>query len=127
MAILWWRHKYTEIGKGTCTIKYGRKSIKKFKKALFTNNIVYEVKRKFCELKQTRSIQACVTEFTTLMLHISNLTNKDMPFNFMDRLQIGNIDETITQVESLMDFKHERHDKSKGNDTTSSHAKGRGD
>ena len=45
----------------------------------------------------------------------------------LDRRQVKTIDEAITQVESLMDFKHEQHDKVKGRDEKSSYAKGGGD
>ena len=98
---------------------------------------MYEVKRKFWELKQKRSIRVYVKEFTTLMLQIPNLTDEDM-FPFMDGLQdwdkteleqrqVKTIDEAIKQAESLTDFKHERNYKAKGRYGRSSHAKGGGD
>ena len=37
------------------------------------------------------------------------------------------IDEAITQDEALTHFKHDRHDKEKGKEIRSSHAKGGGD
>lgn len=40
----------------------------KFKKTFFPNNVVYEAKRKFRELKQTDSVQAYIKKFTTLTL-----------------------------------------------------------
>ena len=109
-----------------------------FKKAFFPNNVVYEVKRKFRELKQTGSIRSYVKEFTTLTLQIPNLIDEDMLFHFMDRLhnsvkieferrQVKTIDEAITQAESLTDFNYERHDKAKGRVAGSIHAKGGGD
>ena len=45
----------------------------------------------------------------------------------MEWCKVKTIDEAITQDESLTDFKHERHDKEKGKDTRTSHAKGRED
>lgn len=45
----------------------------------------------------------------------------------MERRQVKTIDEAITQAKFVMDFKHERHDKAKGRDDRSSHAKGGGD
>ena len=88
---------------------------------------MYEVKCKFWELKQKRSIRAYVKEFTTLMLQIPNLTDEDM-FPFMDglqdwdkteleRRQVKTIDEAIKQSLFLTDFKNERHIKEKGKDT----------
>lgn len=135
MAMLWLRRKEVEIGKGTRTINTWEQFREEFKKAFFPNNVVYEVKRKFRELRQTRSIWANVKEFTTLTLQISNLTDEDMLFHFMDALQnwaktvlerhqVKTIDEAITQAESSTDFKHERHDKAKGRNARSCHAKG---
>ncbi|XP_015167081.1 uncharacterized protein, partial [Solanum tuberosum] len=138
MAMLWWRRKEADIGKGTCTISTWEQFREEFKKSFFPTNVIYEVKRKFRELKQTGSIRAYVKEFTTLTLQIPNLTDEDMLFHFMDglqnwakteleRRQVKTIDEAITQAESLTDYKHERHDKAKGKDARGSHAKGGGD
>ena len=102
------------------------------------NNVVYEVKRKFRELKQMGSIWAYVKEFIPLTLQIPNLIEQDMLFHFMDGLQnwanteleqwqVKTIDDAITQVESFTDFKYERHDKAKRRDAKSSHDKGGGD
>ena len=112
MAILWWRNKEAEIGKGTCTIHTWEQFCEEFKKAFFPNNVVYELKRKFLELKQMSNIRAYVKEFTTLTLLIPNLTDEDMLFYFMDRQQnwakieferrqVKTIDEAITQAEAL--------------------------
>lgn len=45
----------------------------------------------------------------------------------LEQRRVKTIDEAITQVESLMEFKHEPHDKAKGRDARSSHAKGGAD
>ncbi|XP_010315837.2 uncharacterized protein [Solanum lycopersicum] len=87
MAMLWWRRKEAKIGKGTCTINTWEQFREEFKKSFFPNNVVYKVKRKFRESKQTRSIWAYVKEFTTLTLQIPKLIDEDMMFYFMDRLQ----------------------------------------
>ena len=60
-----------------------------FKKAFFANNVIYEAKLNFRELKQKGSIRAYVREFTTLTLQIPNLTDEDMLFHFLDGLQSG--------------------------------------
>ena len=73
MAMLRWRRKEAEIRKGTCTINTWEQFCEEFTKAFFPNNVVYEVKNKFWELKQTGSIWAYVKEFTTLTLEILNL------------------------------------------------------
>ena len=137
MAMLWWRRKKSEIGKGTCTIKTWEQFHEEFKKAFYPNNVVYEVKHKFWELKKLESIRAYVKEFKTLTLQIPNLTDEDTLFYFMDglqnwariefeRRQVKIIDESITQAEDLTDFKHNRHDKVMCKETRSSHTKGGG-
>ena len=50
------------------------------------NNVIYEAKRMFRELKQKGSIRTYVREFTSLMLQIPNLTDEDMLFHFLDGL-----------------------------------------
>ncbi|XP_055835544.1 uncharacterized protein LOC129904040 [Solanum dulcamara] len=85
MAMLWWKRKESEIGNGRCTINIWEQFRDKFKKA-FPNNVIYEAKCRFRELKQTGSIRAYVKEFTTPTLQIPNLTDEDM-FHFMDGLQ----------------------------------------
>jgi len=51
MAMLWWRRKEAEIGKGTCTINTCEQFREKYKKDFFHYNVIYKVKRKFRELK----------------------------------------------------------------------------
>ena len=53
---------------------------------VLSNNVIYEAKRKFRELKQKGSIRAYVREFTSLTLQIPNLTDEDMLFHFLDGL-----------------------------------------
>ena len=66
MAMLWWRRKESEIGKGRCTINTWEQFQEEFKKTFFPNNVIYKAKHKFRELKQTGSIRAYVQEFITL-------------------------------------------------------------
>ena len=53
---------------------------------VLSNNVIYEAKRKFRELKQKGSIRAYVREFTSLTLQIPNLMDEDMLFHFLDGL-----------------------------------------
>ena len=87
MAMPWWTRKESDIKKGTCIMNTWEQFREEFKKAFFPNKVIYEAKRKFRELKQTGSIHAYVQEFTTLTLQITNLTDEDMLFHFMDELQ----------------------------------------
>ncbi|XP_055806925.1 uncharacterized protein LOC129875680 [Solanum dulcamara] len=72
-----------------------------FKKPFFPNNVIYEAKRKFRELKK-----------------------KSWAKKELEHCQVSTIDESITQAEALTNF---RHDRSKGKETRSSSAKGGGD
>ena len=99
---------------------------------------MFEIKRKFRELKHTKNIQAYVKKLTTLTLQIPHLIDEEMLFQFMEELQnwakmelelqyVKTIDEAIAQDEPLTDFNLELYDKVNGKDTRSSHAKGGGD
>ena len=87
LSILWWKSKESDIKKGTCTLNTWEQFREEFKKAFFPNNVIYEAKRKFRELKQKGSVRAYVREFTTLTLQTPNLTDDDMLFHFLDGLQ----------------------------------------
>ena len=39
IAMLWWRHKEFEIGKGRCTINTWEQFQEEFKKTFFSNNV----------------------------------------------------------------------------------------
>lgn len=73
--------------KGLCTISMWDQYKAEFKRHFFSNTILYETRRNLRELKKKGSILDYVKEFTILILQISNLTNDDLLFNFMDGLQ----------------------------------------
>ncbi|XP_019252669.1 PREDICTED: uncharacterized protein LOC109231463 [Nicotiana attenuata] len=109
-AMLWWKRKMADVDKA---------------------------RRKFRELKQTRSICDYVKQFTTLMLQIPSLTNDDLLFHFMDglqnrakqelqRRQVADIDQAIVEAKTLMDFRHDKHDKGKGKESKVNNVKGGG-
>ena len=104
-------------------------------KEFFPNNIIYEAKLKFRELKQKGSIRTYVREFTTLTLQIPNLTDEDMLFHFMDGLkswartelewrQVRTIDDAIIQAKALTDFRQEKSYSAEENDEGGSHDNG---
>nr|XP_033515833.1 uncharacterized protein LOC117280256 [Nicotiana tomentosiformis] len=137
-AMLWWRRKMADVDKGICTISTWDQFKAEFKRQFFPNNVLYEARRKLRELKQTGSIRVYVKEFTTLMLQIPNLTNDDLLFHFMDglqnwakqelqRQQVANIDQAIMEAESLMHFRHDKHDKGKVKESKFNNVKGGGD
>ncbi|KAK2979891.1 hypothetical protein RJ640_023962 [Escallonia rubra] len=94
-------------------------------------------------MEETRQEMAIdyVKEFTTLMLHIPNMTEEDLLFNFIDGLQnwakqelqrrsVKDLDEAIAVAESLMEYARVG-DSSKGKNVQAAskgnHAKGGGD
>ncbi|XP_070007755.1 uncharacterized protein [Nicotiana sylvestris] len=138
IAMLWWRRKMADMDKGLCTISTWDQFKAEFKRQFFPNNVLYEARRKLTELKQTRNIRNYVKEFTTLMLQIPNLTNDDLLFHFMDGLQnwakqelqcrqVTNIDQSIVEAESLMDFRHDKNDKGNGKESKVNNVKSGGD
>ncbi|KAK2996074.1 hypothetical protein RJ640_002657 [Escallonia rubra] len=99
-----------------------------------------ELRTRFMELFANLQEQLDV-EFTTLMLHIPNMTEEDLLFNFIDGLQnwakqelqrrgVKDIDEAIAVAESLMEYARVG-DSSKGKNaqvaSKGNHAKGGGD
>ncbi|KAE8690692.1 cytochrome P450 78A7-like [Hibiscus syriacus] len=81
-------------------------------------NVVYEARKKLRELKQRGIMRDYVKEFTTLMLQIPNMSEEDLLFYFIDRLQgwakqemhrrdIRMVDEAIAK--SLVDFQPYSH------------------
>lgn len=61
--------KESEIGKRLFTINTWEQFQVEFKKTFFPNNVIYEAKYKFRELKQMDSIRAYVRELTILTSH----------------------------------------------------------
>ncbi|KAK2981822.1 hypothetical protein RJ640_010339 [Escallonia rubra] len=99
-----------------------------------------ELRTRFMELFANLQEQLDV-EFTTLMLHIPNMTEEDLLFNFIDGLQnwakqelqrrgVKDLDEAIAVAESLMEYARVG-DSSKGKNvqvaSKGNHAKGGGD
>ncbi|KAK2967355.1 hypothetical protein RJ640_026369 [Escallonia rubra] len=100
-----------------------------------------ELRTRFMELFANLQEQLDVVKFTTLMLHIPNMTEEDLLFNFIDGLQnwakqelqrrgVKDIDEAIAVAESLMEYARVG-DSSKGKNaqvaSKGNHAKGGGD
>ncbi|XP_070004722.1 uncharacterized protein [Nicotiana sylvestris] len=137
-AMLWWRRKMADVDKGLGTISTWDQFKVELKRQFFPNNVLYETRRKLRELKQTGSIRKYVKEFTTLMFQIPNLTNDDLLFHFMDELQnwakqelqlrqVTGIDQVIVEANSLMDFRHDKHDKGSVKESKVNNVKGGGD
>ena len=86
-ATLWWRRKFLEMEKGTCTINTWEDFKKEIKKQFYPEDVEYMARKKIKHLKHTGSIRDYVKEFSSLMLEAPGMDEKDLLFNFMDNLQ----------------------------------------
>ncbi|RVW27270.1 hypothetical protein CK203_103098 [Vitis vinifera] len=109
---------------------------RKIKRQFYPEDVAYLARKNMRHLKHTSSIRNYVKEFSSLMLDISNMTEEELLFNFMDNLQgwaeqelrhqgVQDLDTTKAVVESLIDYK--RGDSSKVESLEDSHATGGGD
>ena len=87
-ATLWWRRRFMEIEKGTCTIDTWADFKREIKKQLYPKDVEYMTRKKIKHLKHTGSICNYVKEFSSPMLEAPDMNEKDLLFNFMDNLQV---------------------------------------
>ena len=57
------------------------------KRQFYPEDVSYLARKNIKRLKHTGSIREYVKEFSTLMLEIPNMSEKELLFNFMDNLQ----------------------------------------
>ena len=86
-ATLWWRRRFLEIEKGTCTIDTWEDFKREIKKQLYLEDVEYLARKKFKYLKHTGSIHDHVKEFSSLMLEAPGMNEKTLLFEFKDNLQ----------------------------------------
>ncbi|RVW47773.1 hypothetical protein CK203_091768 [Vitis vinifera] len=136
-ATLWWRRRFADIEKGTCTIDTWDAFKREIKRQFYPEDVAYLARKSMKCLKHIGSIHEYVKEFSTLMLEIPNMAENELLFNFMDNLQswaeqelrrrgVQDLATTMVVVESLVDYRKGDSSKpklpSKGNQ-----AKGGGD
>ncbi|RVW23067.1 hypothetical protein CK203_102456 [Vitis vinifera] len=135
-ATLWWRRRFVDIEKGTCTIDTWDAFKREIKRQFYPENMAYLARKNMKRLKHTGLIREYVKEFSTLMLEISNMSKEKLLFNLMDNLQswteqelrrrgVQDLAMAMAIVESLTDYK--RGDSSKIESLENSHATGGGD
>ena len=136
-AILWWRRKFLEMERRTCTIDTWADFKREIKKQFYQEDVEYMARKKIKHLKHTGSIRDYVKEFSSLMLEAPGMDEKDLLFNFMDNLQswaeqelrrrgVQDLSTAMAVAESLMDFR--RGDSSQAKPPfKGSYAKGGGD
>ena len=86
-VMLWWRRRRTDIERGTCTISSFNEFKRELKRQFYPENVEDEARARLRRLKQSGSVRDYVKEFTTLVLEIPDLSNKDSLFYFIDGLQ----------------------------------------
>ena len=86
-ATLWWRRRFMEIEKGTCTIDTWADFKREIKKQFYSEDVEYLTHKKIKYLKHTESIHDFVKEFSSLMLEAPCMNKKALLFNFMDNFQ----------------------------------------
>ena len=136
-ATLWWRRKFVEMERKTCTIDTWADFKREIKKQFYPEDVEYMARKKIKHLKHTGSIRDYVKEFSSLMFEAPGMDEKDLVFNFMDNLKssaeqelrrrgVQDLSTVMAVVESLMDFR--RGDSSQAKPPFKcSHAKGGGD
>ncbi|KAH9763740.1 hypothetical protein KPL70_001270 [Citrus sinensis] len=121
-AQLWWRRKHGEKGKGICAIDTWADFKQELRKQFAPSNAEKEARACLRHLKQTGSIRDYINEFTTLMLEISDMSDKDSLFYFQDGLKdwakieldrrgVQTLDDAIAVAESLTEYSTQAKDK----------------
>ena len=136
-AALWWRRRYGDIERGTCTINTWADFVVELKKQFYPENAKNEAKSRLRKLKQSGTIRDYVKEFTTLVLEIPELSDQDSLFYFLDGLQgwaktelerrgVQDLATAIAHAEALIDF-GTRRESSKPKDRKVNQEKGGGE
>ena len=86
-AKLWWRSRYIDIQEGRCVIDTWDSLKRELRSQFFPENVEILARRKLRELKHTGSIREYVKQFAGLMLDISDMTEKDKIFSFVEGLK----------------------------------------
>ncbi|GKC02383.1 putative retrotransposon gag domain, aspartic peptidase domain protein [Tanacetum coccineum] len=79
---LWWRCRYRDIERGTCTINTWADFFQDLKKQLYPKNAKHEAKSRLRKLKHSETIREYVKEFTTLVLEILDLSDQRLSLLF---------------------------------------------
>lgn len=85
-AMLWWRQRYKDIEMGLCTVDKWE-DLKELKFRFLPDNVEYLARKSPMRFKHSSSIRDYMKQFTMLMLDITDMTEKDRLFFFMNELQ----------------------------------------
>ncbi|GJX43660.1 putative retrotransposon gag domain, aspartic peptidase domain protein [Tanacetum coccineum] len=89
-AALWWRRRYRDIGRGTCTINTWADFVQNLKKQFYSENDNHKAKSRLRKLKYSRMMLEHVKEFTTL--------------TELERRGVQDLAKTIAHAEALIDL-----------------------
>ncbi|XP_059598686.1 uncharacterized protein LOC132255070 [Vitis vinifera] len=115
-ATLWWRRRFADIEKGTCTIDTWDAFKREIKRQFYPEDVAYLARKSMKRLKHTGLIREYVKEFSTLMLEIPNMAEEELLFNLMDNLQswaeqelrrrgVQDLATAMAVAESLVDYR----------------------
>lgn len=85
-AKLWWQYKYKDIKNNKYVIDTWDQWKKKLKNQLLPENMDYIAHRHLKKLNQTSNVRDYVKAFSTLMLDIHDMLEKDKLFYFLEYL-----------------------------------------
>ena len=125
------RQKHGDMGKGICAINTWAEFQRELCKHFAPSNAEKEAWARLRQLKQTGGVRDYINDFTTLILEISDMSDKDSLFYFQDGLKnwakaeldkcgVQTLDDAITIAKSLADYSAQPKDK------RPSHGKGGG-
>nr|QCS14309.1 hypothetical protein [Phalaenopsis equestris] len=118
IAMLWWRRRKGDVERGLCTMSTFNDFKRELKKQFYPENAEDVARARLRRLKQEGLIQGYIKEFTSLVLEIPDISDKDALFNFMDELQhwaktelrrrgVQDLATAIAVAESLVDYSKE--------------------
>ncbi|KAA0039111.1 uncharacterized protein E6C27_scaffold84G002140 [Cucumis melo var. makuwa] len=86
-AKLWWRSRDVDIQEGRCTIDTWDALKRELRSQFFPENVKILARRKLRDLRYTGEIWEYVKQFVRLMLDISDMSEKDKVFCFVEGLK----------------------------------------
>ncbi|XP_070036452.1 uncharacterized protein [Nicotiana tomentosiformis] len=114
-AKLWWRVKYEAIKAGEDALETWAELKVAICLQFFPENVEYNARRNLRELCQNKSVRDYVREFSTLMLNIRDIGDKDKLFTFLEglkpyarmefqRQRVDTLPKAIQEAECLGDY-----------------------
>ncbi|KAG9453755.1 hypothetical protein H6P81_006659 [Aristolochia fimbriata] len=114
-ALLWWRRHTLEEGTGAPSIQTWKEFKAELRKRFYPANVEHEARKKLRSLKQGGRIREYISQFTSLMLCISDMSDADRLFSFLDGLKpwaeqevrrrdVKTLTEALSVAEKLPEF-----------------------